>query len=123
MRDCLRYINQEHKLDGNGLKKESLKFLGIKVRNFLMRREKRLLLGLEDIGRECIRNLDLMPGYKINIHKYDDERVIVSDSYGLDEDTINAINNFCLKEEIRDLYFATLDDGTIGLVCKPKTFL
>lgn len=61
--------------------------------------------------------------YKISIQPVDEQRVLVYDSKGLDPDMINKINDLCMKEEWRDVYFATLDDDRVGIVCKPTTFV
>lgn len=58
---------------------------------------------------------------KIDIQKYDDERVILYGSEGFSDDYINAINDLAMKEEWRDILFATLDDDRVALVCKPVT--
>jgi len=61
--------------------------------------------------------------FKMTIEPYSEGRVLVYDSDGLAPDVINQINDLCLKEEWRDVYFATLDDGRVGLVCKPTIFV
>lgn len=61
--------------------------------------------------------------YKLFIQPYDDDRVLIYNTKGLSDEYINALNDFCLKNEIRDLEFATLDDNRVGVVAKPKTWL
>lgn len=61
--------------------------------------------------------------FRLSIQPVDEHRVLVYDSNGLDPDTINQINDLCIKEEWRDVYFATLDDDRVGIVCKPTTFV
>lgn len=58
---------------------------------------------------------------KVDIQKYDDERVLILFRDGLGEVYINAINDLASKEEWRDVAFATLDDDRIALVCRPVT--
>ncbi len=59
---------------------------------------------------------------KTDIQRVDDERVMILFSDGLSESYINSLNDLALKEEWKDIDFATLeDDDRIGLVCKPAT--
>jgi hypothetical protein len=61
--------------------------------------------------------------YKLTVQPFDSTRVLIYDSYGLDPDTINQMNEMLKTENPKTSYFATLDDDRVGIVCKPKTFL
>lgn len=61
--------------------------------------------------------------FKLTIEKYDEERVLVYDSTGLSDAAVNSINQYCKRWMMHDVKFAELDDGRVGIVCKPKTWM
>lgn len=60
---------------------------------------------------------------KLNIQKFDEKRVLIYTSDGLGVGAINVINKIAKKESFHDMYFATLDDNRVGVVCKPPTWV
>lgn len=59
---------------------------------------------------------------KIDIQKYDDERILFFGSKGLTDDYINAVNELAMREGWSDVAFGEMEaDGRIALVCKPVT--
>ncbi len=58
---------------------------------------------------------------KVDIQRFDEDRIIFWFSKGFNDSYINAINDLAMKEEWSDVLFATLDDDRVALVCRPVT--